>query len=275
LNLRGVAGRWGKKSIKCARGVRTKIHFSNFFYPFACKYLAKTMPPKPHNFRIKRAFSLNYEREVLFLNAMKKMNQNLEVLIMSTESQILANRLNALKSTGPRTTEGKAAISQNAVKHGLLAERDVITSESLADFRLYRDQLLDELSPVSPMESILAERIVTLSWRLKRAGRFQNQAIDALNADQTSDPLKKLTQSLYFSIAGKSLSNAGNSNGELPLGRLAVKDFANARVLDRLLMYERRIENSLYKTLLEFQRLNLVKKLERSANPLGELNAGF
>jgi hypothetical protein len=115
------------------------------------------------------------------------------------------------------------------------------------------------------MESMLAERIVTLSWRLKRAGRFQNQAIDALNADQTRSPLAKLTQSLSFNFAGKSLSNAGSSNGELALGRLAVKDFANARVLDRLLMYERRIEHSLYKTILEFQRLNLVKKL----------NAGF
>jgi hypothetical protein len=179
---------------------------------------------------------------------------------MSTESQILANRLNAQKSTGPRTGEGKAAVSQNAVKHGLLARHDVITSESPAEFQLYRSQILDELKPASPMESILAERIVTLSWRLKRTGRIQNQTIDVLNADNTS-PLAKLTQSLSFNIAGKSLSNAGGSNGELALGRLAIKDFANARVLDRLLMYERRIEHSLYKTLLEFQRLHLIKKL--------------
>jgi hypothetical protein len=181
---------------------------------------------------------------------------------MSTDAQVLANRLNALKSTGPRTNEGKAAVSQNAVKHGLLAEQDVISSESQADFDLYRQQLLDELSPVSPMESMLAERIVTLSWRLKRAGRFQNQAIDTLNANQTNDPLKKLTQSLYFSIAGKSLSNAVGSNGELALGRLAVKDFADTRVLEHLLMYERRIEHSLYKTILEFQRLNIARRLK-------------
>jgi hypothetical protein len=178
---------------------------------------------------------------------------------MASELKILANRLNALKSTGPRTNQGKAAVSQNAVKHGLLAEQDVISSESQADFDLYREQLLDELNPVSPMESMLAERIVTLSWRLKRACRFQNQAIDTLNADIASSPLKKLTQSLYFSIAGESPNNAGGFNGELALGRLAVKDFANARVLEHLLMYERRIEHSLYKTLLEFQRLNLVK----------------
>jgi uncharacterized membrane protein YheB (UPF0754 family) len=183
-------------------------------------------------------------------------------LIMVSNSQILANRLNALKSTGPRTIEGKTAVSQNAVKHGLLAEQDVISSESEADFDLYRQQLLDELSPVSPMESMLAERIVTLSWRLKRAGRFQNQAIDVLNSNQTNDPLKKLTQSLFRNFADKSLSNTDGSNGELALGRLVVKDFGNGRVLDRLLMYERRLEHSLYKTILEFQRLNIARRLK-------------
>jgi hypothetical protein len=186
---------------------------------------------------------------------------------MSTEAQILANRLNAQNSTGPRSSEDKAAVSQNAVKHGLFADHDVICSESQADFDLYREQLLDELNPLSSMESMLAERIVTLSWRLKRAGRFQNQAIDALNVAHTSSPLAKLTQSLSFNFAGKSPSNANSLNGELALGRLAVKDFANARVLDRLLMYERRIEHSLYKTILEFQRLNLIKNWSGAKTP--------
>jgi hypothetical protein len=100
---------------------------------------------------------------------------------MATEAQIIANRRNAQKSTGPRTPEGKAAVSHNAVKHALLARQAVISSESQADFDLYRDQILDELAPATPMESMLADRIVSLSWRLKRAGRIQNQTIDALN----------------------------------------------------------------------------------------------
>jgi hypothetical protein len=181
---------------------------------------------------------------------------------MSTEAKILANRLNALKSTGPRTTQGKTVVSQNAVKHGLRAEQDVIASENEADFDLYRRQILDELNPASPMESMLAERIVTLSWRLKRAGRFQNQAIDTLHANLANDPLKKITQSLYRSILGESSGNANGSNGELALGRLVVKDFSNERVLDRLLIYERRLEHSLFKTILEFQRLNIARKLK-------------
>jgi len=61
-------------------------------------------------------------------------------------------------------------------------------------------------------------------------------------------------------------TSEGKAAVSLALGRLAIKDFSNARVLDRLLMYERRIEHSLYKTLLELQRLRLMRKLE---NPIG------
>jgi hypothetical protein len=182
---------------------------------------------------------------------------------MSTEAQKLANRRNAQKSTGPRTSQGKAAVSQNAIKHGLTAAHAVIASESQAEFDLYRDQILDELDPLSPMESMLAERIVTLSWRLKRVCRIQNQVIDALNAPKTPSPLAKLTQSLLpkGSQPDPAASPPINPTRFMALGRMAIKDFANARVLDRLLMYERRLEHSLYKTLLEFQRLNLIKKL--------------
>ena len=102
---------------------------------------------------------------------------------MATKSQILANKLNAQKSTGPRTPEGKAAVSQNALKHGLTAQQTVISSESHSDFELHREQILSELAPVTAMESILAQRIVSLSWRLKRAELIQNQSINALNAD--------------------------------------------------------------------------------------------
>ena len=164
---------------------------------------------------------------------------------MTSEAQIIANRRNAQKSTGPRTSEGKAAVSQNSVKHGLTAGQDVISSESQADFDQYRDQLLAELDPASPMESMLAERIVGLSWRLKRICSIQNQAIDALNADNTPSPLAKLTKSLFFKGQNLPHENTSESATALALGRLAIKDFSNARVLDRLLMYERRIEHSL------------------------------
>ena len=181
---------------------------------------------------------------------------------MATEAQILANRRNAQKSTGPRTHEGKAIISQNAFKHGLTADQDVIFSECQTDFEQFRDEMLTELGPASPMEFMLAERIVNLSWRLKRSGRIQNQAIGAMNADNKSNPLAKLAQSMFFKGADRPQDNPSNSEAELALGRLAIKDFSNASVLERLLMYERRIEHSLYKTILELQRLQVMRRMK-------------
>ncbi len=179
---------------------------------------------------------------------------------MSTEAQIIANRRNAQKSTGPRTPQGKAAVSQNAVKHGLSTDRTVIKSESQEAFDLHRTQLLDELAPQTPIESMLAERIASVSWRLRRAENFQNHTIDALGTPKTG-PLAKLQQSLLAKYAPDTQTGPEESDPELALGRLAIKDFSNSRVLERLLMYERRIENSLYKTILEIQRLNMIKKL--------------
>ena len=175
---------------------------------------------------------------------------------MATQAQILANRRNAQKSTGPRTIEGKAVVSQNAVKHGLLARHTVISSETQADFNLHRDRILADLDPLRATEYVLAERIVSLSWRLKRAERMQNQAFDAKLEDYTHD-----------SWSRRFRTDQDESQPDLTLGRVALRDFTNYRVLDRLQLYERRIEQSLYKAMLEFQKLTLTRKPKRSEDP--------
>lgn len=155
---------------------------------------------------------------------------------MTTQAQLDANRQNAQKSTGPKTEEGKTTVAQNALKHGLTAAAPVIAGEDLAAYEQFRRQLSAELLPKGPMESMLAERVIELSWRLKRAGRLQVGTYDALTADQTD----------------------GNS-ATLSLGRIAINDFSSGKVLDRLLMHECRIERSLYKTMLELQRLQFIR----------------
>ena len=99
---------------------------------------------------------------------------------MASEAQVVANRLNAQKSTGPRTAEGKATASQNAVTHGLLARQAVIRGEDPGQFEFYRDAMLGELSPSGAMESMLAERVAGLAWRLRRAERIQAEVFDQM-----------------------------------------------------------------------------------------------
>jgi hypothetical protein len=178
---------------------------------------------------------------------------------MASEAQVLANRSNARKSTGPRTPEGKGVVSQNAVKHGLLAREVVIKGEDPGEFEFYRDQMLGELAPVGSVESMLAERVVSLSWRLQRAERLQGAVFDALYEKETAGPFAKLNRSLWSKRAAQ--GDPGGGDGDSAFGRVVVKDFSDARVLDRLLMYERRIEHSLYRTMGELQKQRLLREL--------------
>ncbi|MGD8500367.1 MAG: hypothetical protein PVJ86_06950 [Phycisphaerales bacterium] len=75
---------------------------------------------------------------------------------MSTKAQIKANRQNAQESTGPRTAQGKAAVSQSAVKHRLFGSQAVVKGENEADFDLFTDKMLAEPTPVGALESMLA-----------------------------------------------------------------------------------------------------------------------
>ena len=48
---------------------------------------------------------------------------------MTSLAKIESNRQNALRSTGPRTSEGKAASSKNALRHGLLSKQVTLPDE--------------------------------------------------------------------------------------------------------------------------------------------------
>ncbi len=176
---------------------------------------------------------------------------------MTTEAQINANRANAQKSTGPRTPEGKATVAQNALQHGFWSQEVVIKGEDAEEFVLFRAGLLEELAPAGLMELILAERIVSLSWRLGRAERLQITAFEKV--DQKDEPQPVMSQEDAGWLLAKAVERGisfAKPNPEGPVfGRKAVKDFDQERVLDRLLMYERRIEHSLYRTMAELRKL--------------------
>ena len=92
---------------------------------------------------------------------------------MTSEAQNAANRLNAQKSTGPRTPRGKLALARNALKHGLTAKTVVLFNESKTAFeRFHQAQALD-FEPRTPGECALVEQIAILAWRLRRASRAE------------------------------------------------------------------------------------------------------
>jgi hypothetical protein len=92
---------------------------------------------------------------------------------MATDKQIEANRLNALKSTGPRTREGKSITRRNAFKHGIFAEAHTLIGEDNTAFEALRDDYLDRFHPSGPEEETLVANLINHSWFLARFRRLE------------------------------------------------------------------------------------------------------
>ena len=111
-------------------------------------------------------------------------------------------------------------------------------------------------------ESMLAERIVSLAWRLQRVERMQNQAIDHLIESQITDPKARRKRECYYLNQGIRPEDPRFDLDRLPLGRIATSDWSNGMVLDRMMMYERRIESSVIKMMKELKRFQTIHRIE-------------
>ncbi len=107
---------------------------------------------------------------------------------MATKVQIAANRRNARRSTGPRTSKGKSASSKNALRHGLTTGAWLLPGEDADSFARAYDTLQQDLRPQGALEEFLADRFALLAWRLMRAQRLEPSLLlyhsGALRADR-------------------------------------------------------------------------------------------
>src|SRR5690349_12205274 len=88
---------------------------------------------------------------------------------MTSLKQIEANRLNARKSTGPRTAAGKQQSRQNALCHGLTAKTVVTALENAADYEAFEASIRFDYQPRLATESELISRLASVLWRLRRS----------------------------------------------------------------------------------------------------------
>lgn len=150
---------------------------------------------------------------------------------MTTERRTTANRHNALLSTGPTTPQGKAVSRLNALRHGLTAEAILLPDERRKNFQAFYEDLHAGLDPVGSMEEILAERIVTTAWRLRRVLRVE------------------------AGIFGKELVGDMLDDTAPTLGLAFIRDANGADALGKLIRYESALERGLASALHELQRL--------------------
>ncbi|HEX3742802.1 MAG TPA: hypothetical protein VHW09_02690 [Bryobacteraceae bacterium] len=92
---------------------------------------------------------------------------------MPTQKQIAANRRNAQKSTGPRTPEGKARSSQNALKSGIDAHAQIIHNESPAELEHLKFEYHGRFLPGTPEQRMLVDTLIDCEWLLRRFRRTE------------------------------------------------------------------------------------------------------
>jgi hypothetical protein len=152
---------------------------------------------------------------------------------MTSAVKTTANRRNALKSTGPRTPEGKAVASQNARKHGLLSREVLLPDEDETSLVEFGKRIRSQLQPIGELELFLVDRIVTAAWRLRRVLGVE---VGIFGEEWTS-------------------SYSGENDG---LGPAFIRATAEDS-FSKLSRYEAGIERGLYKALHELQRLQAVR----------------
>jgi len=212
---------------------------------------------------------------------------------MTSDKKAEANRRNALKSTGPKTPEGKAAIRLNALKHGLLSKEILLPGEDEEALRELGERLRDELQPVGELENLLVDRIISAYWRLRRLGRVETgifawerseelaeraeREAQGYVLERETDDITALMKAASITITDEkkheeALQRARRMRGEqedetATLGRTFVRDADRANAFSKLSRYEAAIERGLYKALHELQRLQAARRAGGSAPP--------
>ena len=109
----------------------------------------------------------------------------------SSPRKIAANRRNAQKSTGPKTSQGKTISSWNSTRHGLLSSRlPLLYGRSKKQFTRLLRSLQQDLEPIGTLEEVLVEKIAHEYWRvgvaafheaqdLSEASPFKRTSIDS------------------------------------------------------------------------------------------------
>lgn len=158
-----------------------------------------------------------------------------------TDLQLEACKLNALKSTGPRTEEGKKRSSMNACKHFLTAKTFIAMPEELAAFTAHCQEYHDFHKPVGKPELDSVQLIAELNWRIKRSLSFENSVFAQGQLDHAPT----------FNSGSEQVDSA------LAEGKTWVE---NHKCLTNMTLYETRSHRLLQQTMDKLEKLQAARK---------------
>ena len=166
-----------------------------------------------------------------------------------SQKQLEANRENA-KLGGVKTEEGKAISKYNAMKHGLLSNEVLLGDEDEEILAELENRIRKEIKPFGEIEILIADRIITNIWRLKRL----------LKVEATTMEWQR-----YYILEDR---NVMFRPSETQKQRNAIRVMIANDDTESLLRYESAIERSIYRSLHELQRIQAARAGEKPPIPM-------
>jgi hypothetical protein len=106
---------------------------------------------------------------------------------MPSPAQSAANKLNAEKSSGPASPQGKVRSSLNALRHGLTARVVVLPTEDMEAYRQFSKELVGSLDPQTPLETQFAQTVADNQWRINRIRSIEDGMLALGHSEAAGD----------------------------------------------------------------------------------------
>lgn len=157
---------------------------------------------------------------------------------------------------GPKTPEGKARVSRNALKHGMLAETPVLLRvEEAEEWEALKRDVFDFFEISGPMLETLGERAAGLMWRLKRAARFETEMTAQYVEDVPGDWYRSLK------LEGRRVPGSPSKADVEEMHRMMMSRLLPGdEVMTKVMRYETKLHRFLLQTLYQIMVLKGLKR---------------
>jgi hypothetical protein len=200
--------------------------------------------------------------------------------MISPSNRTRANRVNAKKSTGPRSEPGRRRASLNRLLHGLRASMPVLPGEDPNELDELMRRVVTDVQPQGVIEEFMAERVAMGMWRLRRAeraelgvlanhlltleakradrdrGRYEFDAFEQMIARQAT-----IIDETGHRAATEQLGEIETAaEDDLPtLGQALAQEASGSGTIDLATRYKTAAERSLFRTLHELRDLQAAR----------------
>jgi hypothetical protein len=160
---------------------------------------------------------------------------------MPSPAQYAANRLNAEKSHGATSPQGKARSSMNALRHGLTARVVVLPTEDMDAYQAFSKEIVDSLDAQTPVERQFAQTVADNQWRINRIRSIEDGMLGMG----------------HFEAAG----NFDCPSSEIHSAMTAARAFRNdSKSFVNLSIYEQRLHRSMKDALRQLKELQTERR---------------